>query len=294
MNDSVINEALLEEIELLELLVKNNTAGMFGGNHQSKTFGSSCEFADYRDYLPGDDITKIDWNAYARFETLYYKLFSDERQMHTRIYLDASRSMAYGEGGKAEAALRFAAAFAYLSVKENDRVSLYAVRNREVEEIAVNLVGRDAFLSNISKLNAVAFEGDSYLSEAILPTRVGYGDGTSILISDFLTENNYEDAIDYLVEKKRDVLCVQILSKEELNPKLRGKVHLFDSENADKVYRKHVDREIVRAYKMALEFATARIRDYCKCRGAEYFLASAEDSVSKTFLEKFVDVGVVK
>ena len=90
-----ITEELLAQIENLRMLLKNNVAGMFGGNHKSRTHGSSCEFADYRDYVDGDDTTKLDWNAYARFDKLYLKLFLDERQMHTRIYIDASRSMEY-------------------------------------------------------------------------------------------------------------------------------------------------------------------------------------------------------
>ena len=115
MSRFTVNEAFLSRLELLQSLLKNNVAGMFGGNRQSKKYGSSCEFADLRDYAPGDDITKIDWNAYARFEKLYTKQYLDERQMHTRIYIDASRSMDYGKGQKAEQALRLAAAFAYLS-----------------------------------------------------------------------------------------------------------------------------------------------------------------------------------
>ena len=69
-----INEAFLQQLETLQTILKNNIAGLFGGNHKSKTFGSSCEFTDYRDYLAGDDLTKIDWNAYARFDKLYLKL----------------------------------------------------------------------------------------------------------------------------------------------------------------------------------------------------------------------------
>ena len=102
MSKFTINEELLAQIESLQSILKNNVAGMFGGNRQSKSFGSSCEFADYRDYLPGDDINKIDWNAYARFDKLYEKLYYDERQMHTRIYIDASRSMVHGSDEKAE------------------------------------------------------------------------------------------------------------------------------------------------------------------------------------------------
>ena len=228
MGKFVIDEAFLQQVETLQMLVKNNVAGMFGGNHQTKSFGSSCEFSDYRDYIPGDDITKIDWNAYARFDKLYLKLYLDERQMHTRIYIDASRSMDYGKGGKAEQALKIAATLAYLAVCEMDKVSVYIIRGKEVEELISGIVGREAFINSVHKFNEVEFFGDSYISEAILPEKVGYGDGMSIIISDFLTENNYEEAIDYLVDKRRHVLCMQILSREELNPIIRGKVHFFD------------------------------------------------------------------
>jgi len=134
MGMMVIDEAFLSEIETLGTILKNNIAGMFGGNHQSKNFGSSCEFADYRDYVPGDDISKIDWNVYARFDKLYEKLYLDERQMHTRIYIDASRSIGHGDPEKAQQAIRLAAAFAYLSVAEMDKVSIYAIHGNENED----------------------------------------------------------------------------------------------------------------------------------------------------------------
>lgn len=289
-----INEEFLQQLELLQLLIKNNVAGSFGGNHKSRNFGSSCEFADYRDYIPGDDLKKVDWNAYARFEKLYLKLFLDERQMHTRIYIDASRSMAYGNSKKDVQAIKIAAAIAYLSVCDMDKVTIYAVHENSTEEIISAMLGKDSYISNIGKLNGIVFEGDSYLSNAILPTKVGYGDGLSVIISDFLTDNNYEHAIDYLADKRRDIMCVQVLSKEELKPKTRGKVHFFDSENTSRFYRKNINREIMQAYKMALEYATGRISDYCQARGADYTLVSAEEPIADLFFNKLTAAGVIK
>ena len=294
MAKTVIDDEFLSQIELLQMLVKNNVAGMFGGNHKSKTYGSSCEFADYREYTPGDDITKIDWNAFARFEKLYTKLFLDERQMHTRIYIDASNSMGFGKGKKDEQALKIAAAFAYLSVCEMDKVSVYTIQNKQLNAVISGMLGKESFISSINALNGVTFSGDSYISDAIVPSAVGYGDGMSIIISDFLTDNNYEAAIDHLTSKKRHVLCVQILSKEELRPKARGKMHFFDSEDNNKYYRKNITREIAQAYKKAVDYATGRIRDYCAARGADYLLVGAEDPVGKLFFERLTDEGVLK
>lgn len=294
MSTLVVDEAFLEQVELIETLIKNNVAGRFGGNHKSKTFGSSCEFTDYREYMPGDDISKIDWNAYARFKNLYLKLFLDERQVHTRIYIDASRSMTFGNNHKGIQAIKIAAVFAYISICEMDKVSIYVMRDNRVEEVISNMFGKQSYFENIGKMNDIVFDGESNISEAILPSVVGYGDGLSIIISDFLTDYDYETAINHLTSKKRDILCIQILSKEELSPRVSGKMHYYDSEDLDKFYRKNINREILKAYKLALEYATGRIRDCCQARGGNYMLVAAEDSLEKIIFDNLMSTGVIK
>ncbi len=294
MSYFVIDENFLQQVEMLQMLVKNNVAGLFGGTHKSKNFGSSCEFTDYRDYMPGDDITKIDWNAYARTENLYEKLYLDERQMHTKIYIDASRSMNFGGGGKAEQAIRLAATIAYLSVGEMDKVSIYIVKDKQIYDVALGIVGKNAYMNAIGVLNEVEFDGDSYISDAIIPSNVGYGDGMSVIISDFLTDNDYEGAINHLVDKRRDVLCIQVLSRAEINPQIRGKVLLFDSENAERTYRKNVTRDIARAYKEALQYTIDRIKNACASRGASYIDVTAEDDMGDIFFSKLVGMEVLK
>ncbi len=293
-NELPVNEAFLQQIEMLDFLAKNNIAGMFGGNHKSKSYGSSCEFADFRDYMAGDEIKKIDWNAYARFDKLYYKLYLDERQLHTKIYIDASRSMAYGKSGKDVQAIRIAAALAYLSVSLMDKVSVYVIHDNGVEEVISNLLGRDRYYDEVIKLNGIVFDGNSYISQAILPSNVGYGDGLSVIISDFLSDNDYETAIDHLTTKKRDILCLQVLSSEELNPKARGKMHFYDCEDTNLFYRKNINKEIIKAYRQAVAYVTDKIKGYCLSRGASYILASTEDSVNTIFFGKMIDEGVLK
>ena len=295
MGMMVIDEAFLSEIESLQTLLKNNIAGMFGGNHQSKNFGSSCEFADYRDYVPGDDITKIDWNVYARFDKLYQKLYLDERQMHTRIYIDASRSIGHGNPEKAQQVIRMAAAFAYLSVAEMDKVSIYAIHGKEVDEVISGMVGKDSYLNSIGKLNEIEFTNDVSISEAILSSaKIGMGDGYSILISDFMTDEDFESAIDRFAERRRDILCIQILARDELNPQFRGKMHLYDSENVQNFFRKKIDRDRVNAYKAALKYVTERIKNHCESRGGHYMLVPAHAKLSDVFFGNMVDLGVLK
>lgn len=294
MSKYVINESFLQQIESLQVILKNNLAGLFGGNHKSKTYGSSCEFADYRDYIAGDDITKIDWKAYARFDKLYLKLFLDERQVHTRIYIDASRSMDYGNNKKAEMALQLAATLAYLSVCEMDKVSIFYIKDNKIYDVASNIVGKENYYNMIGKLNDIEFSGNCFISDSILPTKVGYGDGMSIIISDFLTENNYEAALDYLVDKKRDLICFQVLSKEELKPNIRGKVHFYDSEDIEKQYRKNINKDIMNAYNEALSYICNKIKNYCNSREANYLLIRSDKSVSEVFLKQLPEMGVLK
>ena len=294
MSELIISEEFLRQVETLQTVLKQNNAGMFGGNRKSKTYGSSCEFADYRDYVPGDDISKIDWNAYARFDKLYQKLYLDERQMHTRIYIDASRSMAYNDAEKGRQCLRLAATLAYMSLNEMEKVSIYLIRGNEVIDLIPNMIGKNAYYERIGLLNTVEFTGECCITDAIMPARVGHGDGMSILISDFLTDSNYETAIDKLADSRRDILCIQVLAREELNPQLRGKMHLFDSENESLFYRKNIDRDIIRAYKAALAYATDRIRQYCNARGADYMLVAADQSMGEIFFDKLVNAGVLK
>ena len=159
MKLKIIDDAFFQSLELLDIYLKDNVAGSFGGNHKSKKYGSSSEFADYREYIPGDDIRRVDWNAFSRFDKLYLKLFLDERQMHHRIYIDGSKSME----NKKEHALKLAVAFAYLSIKAMDKVSIYVINGHKNYKLLNRIIGKEAFYNAIAAIDDVKFEGESFL-----------------------------------------------------------------------------------------------------------------------------------
>ena len=290
--NQIIDERFLSQLELFSLAIKDNVAGLFGGTHQSKKYGTSCEFADYREYVEGDDISKIDWNIYGRFEQLYLKLYLDEKQMYTKIYIDASRSMSFFNKG--EYCLRLAAALAYLSVSEMDRVSIYLVKEHSIIPLFEKIIGREKFFENIAKLNEVEFSGDVYLSDAIMRSDVGFGNGKSIIISDFLTNNDYFSMIDYLRDKHRDVLCIQLLSPEEINPTSRGKNILYDSENSNKFFKGNITRDLLDAYKKALTHIQNELTNYCGSREADYAFYDTSISLRELFFDKLLNKGVIR
>ncbi len=171
---------------------------------------------------------------------------------------------------------------------------MYAVHDSEVTEVISSVAGKERFYAEIGKLNEITFGGDCFLSDGILPSDVGYGDGLSVVISDFLTDNDYENAIDYLADKKRDLLCVQVLSAEELNPKVRGKNIFHDSENEGRTYRRNINKDIIKAYRAAVRYVQERLQNYCAARGAQYMLVQDDRPMEEIFFERLTMAGVLQ
>ena len=294
MKKFAVNEEFLSSLESLQLYIRNNVAGKFGGNSKTKNYGSSAEFADHREYMAGDDVTRINWKAYARLDKLYLKLRLDERQMHTKIYIDASHSMDFGEGHKAEMAIKLAAAIAYISAANMDKVSVFAINDKGLTTVIDGAVGREACYTAAARLNDISFLGDAFISEAMLPERLGFGDGMTVIISDFLTDNVYEAVIDRLVDNKRDLCLLQVLDRAEINPQFSGRYTLFDSEELTKEYKKNIDADIKSAYRRALEFIKKRVGGYAEARGGSYILVPSDADVGEVILGEFMGAEVVK
>ena len=142
MKRRILDGDFLDRLDAAALCLKSQMTGYFGGTRKARSYGNTVEFADFREYFPGDDIRRIDWNVYARFEKYFIKLFTDERQMQNQILIDCSMSMACGEPEKATAALRIAAAFGYLSVCSMDRVSYKLLREDRADELPFNVTAR--------------------------------------------------------------------------------------------------------------------------------------------------------
>ena len=157
MNGSYLNDEFFSRLETLSLELRADLAGFFGGKHLVRTYGQTVEFADYREYALGDDIRRIDWNLYSRFEKFFLKLFTDERQMHTQIFIDCSASMGKDMPAKAEYSVATAAALGYLSVHNMDKVSYHLMKGEKAENPFGTIVGKRAFFNAISTLEELEF-----------------------------------------------------------------------------------------------------------------------------------------
>src|SRR5512143_1454155 len=116
MPEPLLSPSFLATLDRLTLVSRRARMGKFKGERRSPRRGGSVEFADFRTYATGDDFRQIDWNAYARLERLFVKLFVAEEDLTVHLWLDASRSMAWGEPQKFHFARRLAAALGYVAL----------------------------------------------------------------------------------------------------------------------------------------------------------------------------------
>ena len=298
MKGSYLNDAFFSRLETLTLELRANLGGFFGGKHLVRTYGQTVEFADYREYMLGDDIRRIDWNLYSRFEKFFLKLFTDERQMHTQIFIDCSASMGKDMPEKANYAVGIAAALGYLSVHNMDKVSFHLIHEDKAENNRGTIVGKRAFFDAITTLNAIEFEGDSDLYKAITSCpNIGSNDGLTVIISDFFTESDWKKAVDYLCFRKKQVLLIQVMTPDEIEPVYDGRLNLIDAEATGIEDIKNLKLKINRAnhvaYQEALYDMKEDLRSFCASRGADFISISTEQPLEKMLFKELLKVGIM-
>src|SRR6266852_73049 len=121
---ALLTPELLRRLEQFQLLAARRAKSSAKGERRSRARGQSVEFADYRNYVAGDDLRYLDWNLYGRLERLFLKLYEEERELPVRIFLDASESMTFGDPRKFDFARQVAAAIGYVALSGFDRVSV--------------------------------------------------------------------------------------------------------------------------------------------------------------------------
>lgn len=216
---------------LNKLIIAANTTVLSGleGRRKSSTKGSSVEFSDYREYVYGDDLRRLDWNTYARLEKMVVKLFNEEKEAKVNIFLDVSKSMDYGEPNKSFISRRLTLAIIYIALKGYDSVSLYLIKDDETKKLN-NIRGKDGIFKAIEQVRNIQYTGESSLYPAIKKTNLGKKEITFV-ISDFFAQDEMDVLLKFLRYMEHKVFLYQVLSKNEINPHIEGNVRLVDSEN---------------------------------------------------------------
>lgn len=298
MKQSYLNDEFFSRLESLAFNLRKDLGGFFGGKHLVSTYGQTVEFADYREYMLGDDIRRIDWNLYSRFEKHFIKLFTDERQMHVHIYIDCSASMGKVNPNKGAYAIAVAAAIGYLAIHNMDKVSYHLIKGAKAENPFGTIVGKRAFFRAMTTLEQIDFTDEADISPAIVgDPNVGTGDGLSVLISDFFSDNDWKKGVDYLVYKKNQILLAQIYSPDELDPTYTDRVNLIDSESTDiadsKNMKIRINKSMQLAFREAVTAFIADITDFCKRRDAGFISLDCEKPIENQLFSELLKRGTV-
>jgi uncharacterized protein (DUF58 family) len=281
---AVFTKEYIAKLERLSIgLTERLGAVGYSGGRKSSAKGSSLEFSDFREYIPGDDLRRVDWNGYGRFDKLYLKLFLEEKQAAVNLFLDTSKSMDFG--GKIVMAKALAASLAYIAAGGGDRTQIFAFGEKAgAQKLGITKKGQLA--ETLDFLDGLEPGGGTDYLRAIRE-RSGLGRGVSIILSDFLSEQAPWDAVKLLQEKKQEVYLLRILTPEEIEPQRGGMVRLVDSETGE-MRDLELSDHAVSAYKQALRQQESALREFCWQRGAGYCRTDTETSLL-TVLEQLLN-----
>jgi uncharacterized protein (DUF58 family) len=272
----LLEPPLLRRLEALAVLVRRAVKGQMGGERRSKSRGRSPEFADFRNYTPGDDYRLIDWNAYARLDRFMLRLFIAEEELPLSLFVDLSGSMDWGRPNKAETAKRLAGAIAYVALAALDRVRLTVFAEGPTSGGAPHR-GRHAVQDLFARIQSFDVGGPTDYAKLVAPIS-RQRPGMTVLITDGLGESPIDSAIAALQQARQEGAVLQLLAPQEIEPDWSGDARLKDAETG--VEREFTATPATQAgYRTALANRTGLIERAARRRGLRFAQLSTDQPI---------------
>lgn len=306
MADSLFDDSTRRKLEQLTLYANRVRAGAIKGERRSVKRGTSIEFADYRNYTPGDDLRRLDWNIYARLGRPLTRLYEDEEDLTVHIILDASASMNFpdADGGdpahhKFAYARRLAAGVATISLHTNDSLSMVALTVPD-ERDSDGVLHFGPARGGAYNMALIKFVGGLKAHGAVdlnlmlknYATRTARA-GLVVIISDLFAPSGFSDGLNALVGKGHEVAVVHVLAPEEIEPPLEGDLRLIDSETG-LPQEVSIDGAMREMYRKRVDAWRDSLRAECRRRGAHYLPVITDQAWERVILTDLRRLGVVK
>jgi len=284
----------LKKLEYLSLVSRRVFRGSLLAQRRTMQLGGGIEFADHREYTPGDDFRYLDWNVYARHDELLLKRFQEEEDLHVYFLLDCSRSMQFGTLPKFDFARRVTAALAYIALADLDRVAIVAFAGDIVADFPLTR-GKARILSLMKFLEALPAQGSQTDLSRVVTGFVHRTQrrGLAIVVSDLYDPGGYERGLDLLRHHRYEPHVVQIYDRREAEPNLLGDLELFDVET-ENVRKVTVTERNLRQYRQIFDRFQESIRTYCNTYGLGCTRTSTEIPFDALILKMMRSAGAVK
>jgi uncharacterized protein (DUF58 family) len=284
----VIPKEILEKVRYIEIQTRHLVNDIFGGEYHSVFKGRGMEFAEVREYFPGDDVRSIDWNVTARFGKPFIKRFDEERELTVMLAVDGSGSSMYGTGPalKSDIAVEIAAVLAFSAIKNNDKVGLL-IFSDTVEKFIPPKKGKGHVLRVIRDLLYHESVGHrtrlGYALEYLL--RVLKRRAVIFFLSDFLDE-----AFDVplkLVSRKHDLILLRLEDPSELTLPDFGLVKWYDPETEEEVWLDTSSRSIREQYFNQVEERRRTFQNFCHRHNIDLISLNTHESYVQPLMKYF-------
>ena len=267
--DPQFDEKFLRKLDYLYIMSRKIMAGQARAQRKTRIVGSGLEFADHRQYTPGDDMRNMDWKVFGRSDKLFLKLFEEEEDLYIYFLLDVSPSMTLGSPNKLAYAKLVCAALSYVGLSGLDRVSIIPFSGK--------LDGR----MPPSRGKAQIFKVFDFLSNMEVGAQTSLGDafkafvaqnkrrGIACVISDFYDPTGFEKGLNFLRYHRFERIVIHLFDERELSPSMHGELQLVDCESGE-VREVTVTPAILKRYRQVWEQMCAEVETYCSGRDILY------------------------
>jgi len=299
----VFDDSTRRKLEQVMLHAGRVRAGALKGERRSSKRGTSIEFADYRDYAPGDDLRRLDWNILARLERPLTKLYEDEEDLAVHILLDASLSMDFPRADSADTPIdtaahkftygqRLAAGLGYVSLHSGDRCTLAALHGTEVVRFGPAR-GRGYNVRLLTFVNALQPGGQTVLTAALKTYALGITTPALVLlITDLFSADGWVDGTHALLGQGCEIVLIHTLAPTEIEPPLTGDLRLIDAETGA-AQEISIDAGLRALYQQRVTAWRESTRADCVKRGIHYLPVITSTTWEKVILTDLRKLGVM-
>ncbi len=291
MTESLLSPDFLRQLDRLAVASRRTRAGALQGERRSPRRGQNVEFADFRPYSPGDDPRQVDWNAYARLERFFLKLFVEEEDATVHLLVDRSRSMGWGEPAKLDFARRVAAAVGYVALANLEWVAVSAFTST-IDGPPRSQRGRAAAVRLFAQLAELTPAGGTDLAASMRRYAAAVRRPGPLLVLSDLYDPGWRDALGIAAGARFEVSVIHVLAPDERDPMLEGDLRLIDDET-EEVIELSADSDVMERYREALAAWQAEIVAWCGKRGIPYVPVASDFPLEAFVLEVLRKRGVV-
>ena len=289
----LFDEAFLKKIEYLYVMSKKVFTGKLRAERKTKKVASGMEFADHRNYAPGDDFRALDWRVYARTEKLLVRLFEEKEDLAIYFLVDCSGSMHFHDDAKLNYAKKMAAALGFIGLCNQDRVSYAAFNGNVIDRLPLTS-GRGQIYKIFQFLEKLEANGQTSFEESFKSfSSQNKRRGVAVVLSDFYNPEGYEKALNFLHYQQFETYVIHIMDETEFDPGVHGDVSMVDAETGERLDLTMTPR-LLSKYKAAFDALCLKMEAYCVSRHMLYFRTPVAVPFDEIVLKVFRAGGFLK